>query len=402
MAFPAFFAQEGYQKSEIAAYLAIITLPWGYKFLAGPMMDRFSAPSLGHRRPWIIGAQSGLMFAFIIAAFVSPMADSLMVFAWLGFFLNCFATTQDVAVDGLAIGVLKENERARGNAFMFGGAALGYSAGGYVGGHLLASVGFSWTFLVGATFVALVLIFPVLFKERAVEKRFPWSAGSVAPEIAAIKVDRIVPMLGLLVRALFNRGSLLVAASFFMMSFATGQMNAYLTSFTVQNLGWEATESAGIRAIAVMCSMVVGIAFSPLIDKIGQRNTIVTVALLVAVIIFGYSFLPASYNEPGSGSDVWKWFLYVIYSLDQLYTIAFFATCMFICNRSVAATQFAIYMACANLGGIAGSTLISVIGDDVSVVQVLYIGTAGMVVATAIYIMSGMGRRASLVTTAET
>ena len=56
VALPAYFAGQGYGKSEIAGYLAIITLPWGYKFLAGPLMDRFSAPELGapkaldHRR----------------------------------------------------------------------------------------------------------------------------------------------------------------------------------------------------------------------------------------------------------------------------------------------------------------------------------------------------------------
>ena len=402
VALPAYFAGQGYGKSEIAGYLAIITLPWGYKFLAGPLMDRFSAPELGHRRPWIIGAQGGLMLAFILAALVSPLADSLMMFAWIGFVLNCFATTQDVAVDGLAIGVLKENERARANAFMFGGASLGFSFGGFIGGHLLDAVGFPGTFLVLACFVGFVLTFPILFKERAVEKRFPWSEGKVAPEIAEIKVDRIVPMLAILFRSLFNRGSLLVAAAFLLMNFSVGQMNAYLTSFTVQDLGWEDTDSAGIRSLAVIFAMIEGITLSPVIDKVGQRNTIVTVALIVAVIIFGYSFLPASYHVPGPDTDVWKWFLYTIYSLDQLYTIAFFATCMFICNKSVAATQFAIYMACANIGSICGSWLISTIGDDVSIVEVLYIASAGMVVAPVIYVFSGMGKRNQLTESTET
>ncbi|MCP4513398.1 MAG: AmpG family muropeptide MFS transporter, partial [Fuerstiella sp.] len=43
---------------QIGPIMAVATLPWSFKFLWGPLMDRFTIPSMGRRRPWIIFAQS--------------------------------------------------------------------------------------------------------------------------------------------------------------------------------------------------------------------------------------------------------------------------------------------------------------------------------------------------------
>ena len=43
---------------------------------------------------------------------------------------NVFCATQDVAIDSLAVHALKEDERGRGNGYMFGGQYLGITLGG--------------------------------------------------------------------------------------------------------------------------------------------------------------------------------------------------------------------------------------------------------------------------------
>ena len=48
----------------------------------------------------------------------------------IGFVINTFAALQDVAVDGMAIDVLPENERGRANAFMAFGQVIGFSGFG--------------------------------------------------------------------------------------------------------------------------------------------------------------------------------------------------------------------------------------------------------------------------------
>jgi PAT family beta-lactamase induction signal transducer AmpG len=61
LAIPAWLAKQGMGTAEIGIYLGIIGLPWSLKFVAGPIMDRFSFLSMGRRRPWILAAQLGIV-----------------------------------------------------------------------------------------------------------------------------------------------------------------------------------------------------------------------------------------------------------------------------------------------------------------------------------------------------
>ena len=60
IALPAWLAEHGSTLAEIASYTGIVMLPWGFKLIAGPLMDRFAFPAMGRRRPWVMGAQLGL------------------------------------------------------------------------------------------------------------------------------------------------------------------------------------------------------------------------------------------------------------------------------------------------------------------------------------------------------
>ena len=197
VAFPTHLAEIGFTKSEIATFLAIIGLPWAFKFLAGPLMDRVAFLIYGHRRPWVVIAQLGLMLTFITSAIVASGGEpNLHVLAGCGFVLNVFASTQDVAVDGLAIGVLKEGERSKATALMFGSQSIGRFAGMVGGGFLLGAFGISVACIGASLTVFLLLLLPVMLKERSIEKRFPWSeGGQIAPEISALKVDAFFSML---------------------------------------------------------------------------------------------------------------------------------------------------------------------------------------------------------------
>ncbi|MEO1983368.1 MAG: AmpG family muropeptide MFS transporter, partial [Fuerstiella sp.] len=50
--FAAWLAQPKHNLStaQIGPMLAVATLPWSFKFLWGPLMDRFTIPSMGRRR----------------------------------------------------------------------------------------------------------------------------------------------------------------------------------------------------------------------------------------------------------------------------------------------------------------------------------------------------------------
>ena len=74
---PAWLASQGIGAGEIASYLAIIILPWAFKLLSGPLMDRYQFLAMGRRRPWVLGAQLGMTLSFFSLIIVeNPAAQS--------------------------------------------------------------------------------------------------------------------------------------------------------------------------------------------------------------------------------------------------------------------------------------------------------------------------------------
>ena len=128
IAVPAWLASQGVSAGQIASFLAIIILPWAFKLLSGPLMDRYQFLPMGRRRPWVLAAQAGLCVALLALTQVSDPTGQIGLLAAIGFLINCFAATQDVAVDGMAIDVTPLQEQGRLNAFMSFGKSIGWAS----------------------------------------------------------------------------------------------------------------------------------------------------------------------------------------------------------------------------------------------------------------------------------
>ena len=126
IAVPAWLASQGVEAGQIASFLAVIILPWAFKLLSGPLMDRFQFLPMGRRRPWVLGAQLGMTLSFFSLVLVDNPAEQVGLLTVLGLFINVFAATQDVAVDGMAIDLVPHEEEGRLNAFMSFGKAAGF------------------------------------------------------------------------------------------------------------------------------------------------------------------------------------------------------------------------------------------------------------------------------------
>src|ERR1043165_4941436 len=73
---PGWFAQHGLTKAEIGKFIAIVAMPWAFKFIFAPLMDKLHYLRMGRRRPWIIGTQLGIFVCTLLMAFVpDPMAN---------------------------------------------------------------------------------------------------------------------------------------------------------------------------------------------------------------------------------------------------------------------------------------------------------------------------------------
>ena len=352
IALPAWFAAEGLTVSEIGGFIAIVFLPWGFKLLAGPVMDRFSFPAMGRRRPWILLAQVGIIGSFLLIALLSPdPKESYYLLAALGFLANFFGAAQDVAVDGMAIDILQENERAQANAYMFGGQVGGMSISGAVGSTALVNFGLSIAALVMAFAVFLIMLLPLFLRERAGERMLPWSEGEASIEaLASVNEswwDIVVP----LVRALILPMSLLLVVLEGLQRASGGILIAINPAITVQQLGWAQTEYANWIAITGVVASVIGVIFGAMVDRAGLVKV-----LFAFILIRMLGFALFAYTEVyWQSAEYFKAMLLIADITGQFVTMTVIALFMRLCLPQVAATQFAVYMASANLTRSIGS-----------------------------------------------
>lgn len=176
-AIPAWLAVNGASAQDIGFYIAMLGIPWSFKFIAGMVMDRCTLLSMGRRRVWIIGAQTVMIACLIIFAIIDPEPHDILLLAIAGLAVNTATVFQDVAVDGLAVDILPESERSIGGGLASGGQILGMAASASFTGAMIYAFGASAAYVACALLVLLITIHIIWMRERVGERRLPWSRG---------------------------------------------------------------------------------------------------------------------------------------------------------------------------------------------------------------------------------
>jgi len=287
IAIPAWLAGKGLSAADIGSFIAIAGLPWSFKLVAGPLMDRFTFLSMGRRRPWVIGAQTGIIAGMLLLAGAPSPDKHLMLIAGIGFFINSFCALQDVAVDGMAIDVLPEDERARVNAFMFGGQVAGISLSSAGGTYLLSLIGLNAAAIICAALVFIIMLVPLLLRERDGEKLLPWTEGEPSSAALSNQLGDFRSIFLDLGRALILPMSILLTLCEFLNRASSGLFVAITPVVTVQQLGWADTEYSNWQASAGIVAAIFGVIVAPMIDRRGAGLALIAAISAKLVILAG-------------------------------------------------------------------------------------------------------------------
>ncbi|TCJ98446.1 PAT family beta-lactamase induction signal transducer AmpG [Volucribacter psittacicida] len=96
--------------------LTLTSLPYTWKFLWSPFLDRFSLP-LGRRRGWILVSQLGLILSLASFGFLQPTkTEHLTLVAILASLTAFLSATQDIVLDAYRREILTDNELGLGNS----------------------------------------------------------------------------------------------------------------------------------------------------------------------------------------------------------------------------------------------------------------------------------------------
>lgn len=171
---PAWLALAGIDIKTIGL-LTLSQLPWGFKFLWSPILDRLHPPFLGARRGWIVLCQAALALLVVglglwaasvptcqpgspTCAQLPPVSGGVVLaLSVLSLLISFAAASQDIAYDAYAVDVLQPREHGA----MVGARSALYRVGMWIAGNIAIWLGPWWgwsTTIVaqGALFLALI------------------------------------------------------------------------------------------------------------------------------------------------------------------------------------------------------------------------------------------------------
>lgn len=371
-AIPAWLAMNNKTPMEIASYVAVIGIPWSFKILIAPLMDRFTILSMGRKRPWVILGQFGLIISFLVIGLVPDPLNNLNGLMVVGFFISFFGAFQDVATDGMAVEIIPENEQARTNGLMWGAKTIGVSLSLFIGTILINSLGFSTAIPFLSIAFAFFILAPILFRERPGEKMMPWTKGQASAYSKTIQPRGWGKILKGLFKVIILPSSLFMGIAILFNGMLNGLIDTLLPIYTIQELGWTNTSFSQVYSTTTLISGLFGMfAGGALVDFFGEKRMLTIYLVLTIVLLTAIGLL----------TTFWKYheFLFVFILLATLLatfiSIAFFATAMKLCYKTVAATQFTLYMAISNTGRAYGCGLVGTLKEMFSWEQIFLIIT---------------------------
>lgn len=193
-ALPVILRAEGVSLTHIGGF-GLLMLPWSIKIFWAPLVDQHGSNTKGHYRSWIIPMQLLTIVVLVILSFLPIESLNQPIYLLLFFMvllsMNLVGATQDIATDGLAVNILKNDQQHWGNTFQVIGSRLGFIVGG--GAVLWALDWLHWqaTFLCLAALVFLNTL-PILFyrepmKVKVSERSLPEAKHQQQTILQAIK-----------------------------------------------------------------------------------------------------------------------------------------------------------------------------------------------------------------------
>ncbi len=360
-----FLTDQGLDNTAIGSALGLAYIPWSFKILAGPLLDGLPVSRWGRRRPFIIGAELLMGLTLLLLLVIDP-ATQLW---WVGVILflhNSAAAVQDVAVDALAVELLRDDERGRANSLMWAGKSAGVALGGGGGTVLAKYLGWPSLFIVLALAMWAVMALPILFRERPL--------GAPQPEVARLD------------RALLKRsfgfwapwGGLLVAL---VTPVGYAMVGPVYTRLLRADLLLSEEKIALLTGVFDPIAGVVGALIGGVIaDRYGARRAMGGAMLGIGACLAGFGLLSTWW--PSLGFLIA--YTIVLNLLINAYNAASLGFFMGLSNPAIGATQFAAFMAMTNLTYAWTSPLGGWVADAHGVIPLFLVAATAQVAAVAI------------------
>ena len=328
---PAWLRDSGVSLAQIGLF-ALVGLPYTWKFLWAPLMDRWRLP-LGLRRGWMLLAQIGLILSIGCLSYIDPLSSTGTVAA-MAVVIAIFSATQDVAIDAYRRELLPDKELGLGNSIHVQAYRISSLVPGSLSLILADLLPWGAVFWITAGFMLVGVGLSLSVSEPDRDELQPMNLRQAV----------VAPFLEYLSRR--GVGSLVLALTFmFAYKLGDNMATALSTPFYL-DLGFSKTEIGLVAKNAALWPAIFGgIAGGLLMLRIGINRALWIFGAIQMASIFGYAYL-------ASVGPV-LWLLAAVIGFEYLGvglgTAAFTAFIARESSKTFAATQFALFTALAAL-----------------------------------------------------
>jgi PAT family beta-lactamase induction signal transducer AmpG len=328
---PAWLRSADVSLAEIGLF-SLVGLPYTWKFLWAPFMDRLTPP-LGRRRGWMLLAQFGLIGSIGALGYIDPLNQTALVavFASLIAFLSA---TQDVAIDAYRREILPDEELGLGNAIHVQAYRIASLVPGSLSLILADVLPWVWVFWITAGFMGVGLALSLSVTEPE----------NLSPAHQSFREALVTPF-----REYFERAGWRTAllALVFMVAYKLGDnmATALATPFYL-DLGFSMTEIGLVAKHAALWPAIAGGLLGGLVMfRLGINRALWVFGAVQMISILGFVWLASV------GSQLWVLAAVIAFEYFGvgLGTAAFTAFIARESSRAFAATQFALFTAFAAL-----------------------------------------------------
>lgn len=329
---PAWLRDEGVSLTEIGLF-ALVGVPYTWKFLWAPLMDRWVPPFLGRRRGWMVICQVALLLLIGLLGTLRP-AESTWMIAWLAAAVAFFSASQDVALDAYRREILPDEELGLGNAIHVQAYRISSLVPGSLSLILADILPWSTVFWITSAFMILGILMALLVTEP----------DSQLPEGTGLREALVAPFAEYVHRRGWS-ALLMVLAFMFLYKIGDNMATALATPFYL-DMGFSMTQIGLVAKHAALWPAIFGGLLGGLIMvRLGINRALWLFGVVQVVSILGFAVLAS--NGP------LVWLLALVISFEYLGvgmgTAAFTAFIARETSKTYAATQFALFTALAAL-----------------------------------------------------
>ena len=306
---------------------SLVSLPYTWKFLWSPIMDRFAPPFLGRRRGWALITQVGLLISIGMLGMFDP-GQSLGMIVGVVFAVSLFSASQDIVIDAYRRELLADDELGTGKSFFINAYRLSSLVPGSLALILSDHLPWSSVFWITAAFMAVGMATSLIIREV--------SDDALAPH--TLREAVIEPF-----REFFARdgvaAAVAVLAFMFLYKLGDNMATALATPFYL-DMGFTRTEIGAVAKIAALWASITG----SIIGGIAMLKLSINKALWIfgfvqLVTILGFAWLSVIGHDTTA--------LFVVVSSEYLGvglgTVALTAYIARETSLAFTATQFALF-----------------------------------------------------------